>query len=431
VASLRIRKAKALKGTLVPPPDKSITHRAVILSSLANGRTQIENPLLADDCMRTINAFRTLGVMIEIVNGVALRIDGRPDGLLEAEDVLDLGNSGTTMRLMLGVLAGQEIYTVLSGDRSLRARPMRRVTDPLTRMGAKISGRGNGDYAPLTIIGSSHLKPIHWELPMPSAQVKSAILLAGLFADGVTSISEPSPSRDHTERMLPRFGVEIMRDGLKVSVSGPAELESTSLFRIPGDPSSAAFFIVCALLLPRSRLIVKDVCLNPTRVGMINALKRMGAKIEVEEVRELDGEIVGDLVVRSSELKATTIEEEEIPGMIDEIPLIALAASFADGRTSIQGARELRVKESDRLKAIRRELGRLGAKIEELEDGLVIEGPSSLKGSRVNSWGDHRIAMMLAIAGLLSKGETLVEDIDCIRISYPDFEKTIMELVDD
>jgi 3-phosphoshikimate 1-carboxyvinyltransferase len=231
--------------------------------------------------------------------------------------------------------------------------------------------------------------------------------------------------------MLPRFGVEIMRDGLKVSVSGPAELKSTSLFRIPGDPSSAAFFIVCALLLPRSRLIVKDVCLNPTRVGMINALKRMGAKIEVEEVRELDGEIVGDLVVRSSELKATTIEEEEIPGMIDEIPLIALAASFADGRTSIQGARELRVKESDRLKAIRRELGRLGAKIEELEDGLVIEGPSSLKGSRVNSWGDHRIAMMLAIAGLLSKGETLVEDIDCIRISYPDFEKTIMELVDD
>jgi 3-phosphoshikimate 1-carboxyvinyltransferase len=430
VASLRVRKAKALKGTLIPPPDKSITHRAVILSSIAKGKTIIESPLLADDCMRTINAFRSLGVMIEIEKGKLLKIEGRADGLLEGDDVLDLGNSGTTMRLMLGVLAGQEIYTVMTGDRSLRARPMRRVVEPLCRMGAKIFGRGKGNYAPLSILGSFPLKPIQWELPMASAQVKSAILLAGLSAGGVTIVKEPLPSRDHTERMLPRFGVTLTKKGQTVSIKGPVRLESPGLIRIPKDPSSAAFLIVGALLLPGSQLLVKGICLNPTRIGMTNVLKRMGAKIEVVSSKEIDGEVVGDLSVKASELEGTIIKREEIPAMIDEIPIIALAAAFAHGKTLIQGAKELRVKETDRLKATRKELNKMGAKIEELEDGLIIEGPSPLKGEKVNSWGDHRIAMMLTIAGLVSEGETLVEDTDPIRTSYPEFEKDVMGLVD-
>lgn len=429
--SLRIKKARSIKGRLCPPPDKSITHRAIILSSIADGKTIVENPLLADDCMRTINAMRALGTTIEVIDGRNLRIEGRPDGLLEPEDVLDLGNSGTTMRLILGLLSGQRIYTVLTGDGSLRRRPMRRVIEPLTKMGARIFGREGGDRPPLSIIGSSPLRPIQYELIIPSAQVKGAILLAGLYADGLTQVKEQVLSRDHTERMLPMFGVNISKDGLNLSINGPTRLKSPGVIRIPGDISSAAFFIVSAILVPGSELLVEDVCLNPTRTGMIQVLRKMGARIEILNQREVDGEVVGDIFVRSSELKGITIDEKDIPVMIDEIPLIALAGSLAHGRTLIKGAKELRVKESDRISAISNGLNRLGARITELEDGLIIHGPCRLKGSIVESWGDHRIAMMLSIAGLLSEGETLIENTECIRTSYPRFEETLMGLVKD
>ncbi|HAV42629.1 TPA: 3-phosphoshikimate 1-carboxyvinyltransferase [bacterium] len=427
--ALRVKQATSLQGSLTPPPDKSISHRALILSALAQGEMRAKNLLWGEDCLRTLRAFQALGIRIEGVGARETTVFGRGGkGFKEPADVIDLGNSGTSMRLLLGVLCGQDFYTVVTGDNSLRSRPMRRVVQPLIQMGAKIFGRDGGNYAPLSIVGSSYLEAIQYQLPIASAQVKSALLLAGLLAEGETEIEEPIASRDHTERILTYLGVEIKKEGLKVSLCGPLEIEGEKEIVVPGDISSAAFFIVAASLLPESLLVVERVGTNPTRCGAITALKEMGAEIEITNEEEICGEPVAQIKVKGGPLKGVEIDPKSIPAMIDEIPILAVAATMACGRTHIWGARELRVKETDRLKALTTELSKMGAKIEELPDGLIIEGPSLLVGSEVNSYGDHRIAMALTIAGLLAKGETIIQDTECIKTSFPDFEETLKRL---
>lgn len=429
MSSLKIRHTKSLNGSFTPPADKSISHRALILSSLAQGPIKIKNLLWAEDCLRTLRAFQALGVEIDGIMTEEVTVWGEEGrGFKEPKDVIDLGNSGTSIRLLLGVLAGQDFYTVVTGDASLRSRPMRRVTGPLSQMGAKIFGRDDANYAPLSIIGNPHLRAIQYQSPIASAQVKSAILLAGLLAEGETIFEEPLASRDHTERMLVYLGLPLKRDGLAVSLAGPVRIAGDKEIVIPGDISSAAFFIAAACLLPGSRLIIEDVGTNPTRWGIITALKRMGAEIELSNEREISGEPVASLRVEGRGLKSIEIGPEDIPGMIDEIPILACAATQAEGQTRIWGAKELRVKESDRLSALATGLNRMGARIKELPDGLVIEGPSSLRGCEVNSFGDHRIAMALAIAGLLAEGETIIQDTECIKTSFPEFEEILRML---
>ena len=427
--NLRITPAGPLKGSFRPAPDKSLSHRALILSSLARGPMRIKNLLWGDDCLQTLRAFQALGIKIDGVETGKVTVFGQGGrGLKEPADVIDLGNSGTSMRLLLGVLAGQDFYTVVTGDDSLRSRPMRRVTKPMSQMGAKIFGRDDGNCAPLSIIGNPHLKAIRYRSPIASAQVKSAILLAGLLAEGETVVEEPFASRDHTERMLTYLGIDLKRDGLRASLFGPAEIKGEKEIIVPGDISSAAFFIVAACICPNSNLVIEDVGVNPTRCGLITALKRMGAEIELTNEREDCGEPVASISVKESNLKGIEIPPEDIPGMIDEIPILAVAASLAEGETRIRGARELRVKETDRLKALAAELSRMGARIGELPDGLIIEGPSALAGCEVNSYGDHRMAMALAVAGLVAEGKTTIQDTECIKTSFPEFEDILKRL---
>lgn len=441
MSSIKLSKAKSFKGTFSPSPDKSISHRSIIFSSLAKGKGIIRNFLKADDPIRTINAFRALGINI-VENDDDIIVNGKGiHGLKEPLDVLDCGNSGTTIRLVSGVLSGNPFFSVLTGDESLRKRPMERVITPLHMMGAQIQARGENKYPPIAIAGKK-LQSIKYALPVASAQVKSAILLAGLYAEGETEIIEPLKSRDHTERMLPSFGVKIEVDGLRVRIKGGTELIATEI-QVPGDFSSAAFFIVGALLIKNSDITIKGVGINPTRTGLLEVLKQMGADIELTNIRNFSvnsplitrhsslfiGEPVGDIHCKGGkELKAINITREKIPSIIDEFPILCVAATQAEGTTIIKGAEELRVKESDRIKTITAELKKMGAEIEEFEDGLSIKGKNLLKGVVVESYNDHRIAMALSIAGLIAQGTTTVRDISCVNISFPGFFKLLKRL---
>jgi 3-phosphoshikimate 1-carboxyvinyltransferase len=424
---VELDRAKQFKGEISPPPDKSISHRAVIFSSLSKGRSIIKNFLRAEDPLTTVEAFRTLGIHIDdtgddlVVNGNGLL------GLRESRNVIDCRNSGTTIRMLSGVLAGNPFFSVLTGDESLRRRPMARVIAPLRQMGAEIMGRENDRYPPLAIKGRK-LRQIRYAMPFASAQVKSAILLGGLYADGETEIIEPVKSRDHTERMLPAFGADIKVDGLSVKIKGETELNGAEVY-VPGDFSSAAFFLVGALLINDSDMLIKGVGINPTRTGLLSALKEMGAEIEISGIRNLSGEPVADIHCKGGgALKAITVTKEKIPPLIDEFPIFCVAASQAEGSTVIRGAEELRVKESDRIRSMASELRKMGAEVEEFEDGLKIRGRSELKGAVIESYGDHRIAMAMAMAGLIADGKTEIKGVSSVNISFPGFFKMISKL---
>ncbi len=409
-----------LRGRLRIPGDKSLSHRAIMLGALADGPSRVTNFLSGEDCLGTIRCYDALGIRIE-GEGKAWTIHGAGlGGLREPGEVLDVGNSGTTMRLMLGVLAGGlHGHACLTGDASIRRRPMLRVVSPLRAMGARIDGRQDGALAPLSIRGGG-LKPASYDSPVASAQVKSALLLAGLFLDGETSVSEPAKSRDHTERMLQAMGADLTVDGLRVAVRGGRTLSPFD-FEVPGDISSAAFWLVAGSIVPGSELLLEGVGLNPTRTGVLDALRRMGADITEENARLALGEPVADLRVRHAELRGTTIAGDEIPRLVDEIPILSLAAACAVGRTEIRDAHELRVKESDRLSAIARELGKLGVTVREHADGLEIEGQTSWRAVDVESQDDHRMAMTLALAGLLAPRAIRVTGTRSTETSYPGF----------
>ncbi len=428
--NIRITGSGPLRGRASVPGDKSISHRAVMLGSIAGGTTAIRGFSPALDCRSTVEAMRSLGVAIDepepgtlVVAGSGLR------GLREPENVIDVGNSGTTIRILPGILAGQNFCAILTGDASIRRRPMSRIVEPLTAMGCSILGRANGSLAPLAIRGG-RLKGIEYSTPVPSAQVKSAILLAGLYAEGKTIVTESAPSRDHSERMLAAMGADMEIDGLTIGISGGRELGPIDI-DVPGDISSAAYPIVAALLVEGSEIEVIGVGTNPTRSGFLDVLEAMGANIEVGDRALSGGEERSDIKVRSSALKAVSIEGEIIPRLIDEVPILAVAATQAEGETIIRGASELRVKESDRIAALAVELAKMGAVVEELTDGLIIKGPVALRGAEVDSHGDHRIAMSLAVAGLVAEGETIVKSAECIDISYPGFAETLSKLASD
>ncbi|MDY6843018.1 MAG: 3-phosphoshikimate 1-carboxyvinyltransferase [Thermodesulfobacteriota bacterium] len=419
-----ITKRKGLQGEVTVPGDKSISHRSIILSSIAQGYSTIKNFGMGEDNKKTLMILKKMGVKIEQKNGL-LKVHGNGlHSLKEPENVLDAGNSGTTMRLISGLLSGQQFFSVITGDRYLRKRPMERIVVPLRTMGAQIQGRGNGEFAPLAINGIN-LTAIQYHSPIASAQVKSAILLAGLYAQGETKVIEPTKSRDHTERMLSYFDVPLEIKNQEVSVTGRHDFFGRDI-EIPGDISSAAFLIVASLLTPQSSLLIKDVGINPTRTGIIDVVKNMGGNVRIDNTRNLSGEPVGDILVKSSHLKGITIGGEIIPRCIDEIPVIAVAAASAEGETIIKDARELRVKETDRIKALVEELPKFGVCIEEMEDGIRIVGQSQLKVSdTLKSHGDHRMAMALVVAGLTANGSTHIEGASAIHISYPDFLKTL------
>lgn len=423
---IKVKPVKKLKGIITLPGDKSISHRAIMLGSIAEGISEIRGFSRSEDCLNTLHAFQLLGVKIK-EEGENLIIYGQGlYGLQEPEEVIDVGNSGTTARLILGILSAQKFYTVITGDKSLRTRPMARVTEPLRKMGAQIWGRKGVNFLPLTIKGAT-LKPIDYVLPVASAQVKSALLLAGLYAEGETSVTEPAKSRDHTEKMLKYLGAEIKIKKLTVMLQGHSQLKGNTIF-VPGDLSSAAFFIVAAAILKDSEIVIKNVGINPTRTGIIEILKKMGVNLHLKNGREKSGEIVADLEIKGSKLKGITIKGEIIPRIIDEIPILSIAAALAKGKTVIRDARELRVKETDRIKAIVENLRNLGVKVEELDDGMIIQGANKLRGAKTNSFGDHRIAMSLIIAGLVASGETTVSDTACINTSFPDFMDTLEKI---
>ncbi|WP_088069197.1 3-phosphoshikimate 1-carboxyvinyltransferase [Gottfriedia luciferensis] len=416
-----------LVGDVIIPGDKSISHRAIMFGSLANGTTRITNFLLGEDCLSTIACFRKLGVHIDVLEEEVIVHGKGIEELKEPNAVLDVGNSGTTARLMMGILSGLPFHSVLIGDASIGKRPMKRVTKPLKQMGASIDGREDATYTPISIRGGS-LKSISYHSPVSSAQVKSSILLAGLFADGTTIVSEPEKSRDHTERMLKAFGCELDVNGNTVSINGNQRLTATDVI-VPGDISSAAFFLVAGSIIPNSEILLKNVGVNPTRIGILTVLERMGANITLEDEKMVNGEPIANIRVKSSKLKATVIGGAEIPTCIDELPILALAASMADGETIIKDAEELRVKETDRIQTVVTELSNLGVSIEATKDGMIIQGNSSLKGANVKSHGDHRMGMMLSIASLLADGETEIEDTNCIAVSFPNFKEQLNDLI--
>ncbi|MBW7649563.1 3-phosphoshikimate 1-carboxyvinyltransferase [Anoxybacillus sp. ST4] len=411
----------ALRGEIAVPGDKSISHRAVMFGALANGTTRVTNFLTGEDCLSTIDCFRKMGVAIT-QQGNEVIIEGKGiDGFKEPTHILNVGNSGTTTRLLLGILAACPFHACLIGDDSIAKRPMDRVTKPLKQMGAHIDGREQGRYTPLAIRGGQ-LQPITYHSPVASAQVKSAILLAGLHANGTTTVIEPHQSRDHTERMLRAFGADVRVDGLRVSITGRQTLRAIDI-EVPGDISSAAFFLVAGAIVPNSEITLKHVGINPTRTGIIDVLKDMGADVSIENVRHEESEPVADITVRTSTLKATRIGGDIIPRLIDEIPIIALLATQAEGTTVITDASELRVKETDRIATVVSELRKLGAHIEATEDGMIIHGKTPLHANDVivDSYGDHRIGMMLAIAACVAKGNVTLQRPEAIAVSYPTF----------
>lgn len=423
-----LTKKTSLHGSLSVPGDKSISHRAIMFGSLAEGTTTIRGFLKGADCLSTINCFRKMGICIEETNDT-IYVHGKGlHGLSESKEILDVGNSGTTTRLISGILAGQNFPSVLSGDASLNSRPMKRIMTPLTMMEADITScKGNG-CAPLAIKGKP-LKAIHYQSPVASAQVKSCVLLAGLYADGKTSVTEPALSRDHTERMLRSFGADIQSDGLTctITITPPETLHSQDI-EVPGDISSAAFFIVAGLITPNSRIRIKNVGINKTRSGILTVCQNMGANIIMENAREQGGEPVADLLVSSSHLKGTVIEGDIIPTLIDELPVIALMACFAEGETIIRDAQELRVKESDRIEIVSRNLRKMGADVTPTEDGFIIHGGNPLHGASIECAMDHRIAMTFAVAGINADGETTITDSDCVDVSYPSFFRQLESL---
>ena len=420
-----IKPMKKLNGQIKIPGDKSISHRAVMFGSLAKGDTKISGFLTGDDCMSTISCFRKLGIDIDF-DGENVTVHGKGlHGLTAPTETLDVGNSGTTIRLISGILSAQNFDTKLNGDASIQKRPMRRVINPLTEMGANIESTNDG-FAPLTIHGSK-LHSIEYTMPMASAQVKSSILLASLFADGTTIINEPVASRNHTEIILNYFGANIKNEN-GVITSTPVEELYAKPINVPGDISSAAFFMVAGLIVPNSHIIIENVGINETRTGIIDALRAMGGEINILNQRESGGELVGDIEVKSSKLHAITLEGSIIPRMIDEIPVFAVAALCADGTTVVKDAEELKVKESNRIATMSTELGKMGVVITETEDGMIIEGNQKLKGATVDSHLDHRVAMSCAIAALVAEGETTILDSDCVAISFPNFYELLETL---
>ncbi|NJL87852.1 MAG: 3-phosphoshikimate 1-carboxyvinyltransferase [Leptolyngbyaceae cyanobacterium SM1_1_3] len=419
-----------LQGRIQVPGDKSISHRALMLGAIAAGETRIKGLLLGEDPRSTARCFRAMGAQISDLEGEWVSIQGLGIGhLQEPAEVLDAGNSGTTLRLMLGLLASHpDRFFTVTGDDSLRSRPMSRVVTPLTQMGAQIWGRKENSLAPLAVKGQ-RLQPIRYVSPIASAQVKSCILLAGLMVAGQTTVVEPSLSRDHSERMLSAFGADLSRDPERSSVTlnGPAQLIGQTVI-VPGDISSAAFWLVAAAITPGSELVIENVGVNPTRTGILEALAQMDADITLENQRVVTGEPVADLRVRYRPLKSCTLAGDLIPRLIDEVPILAVAALFAQGKTTIRDAAELRVKESDRLVVIASELQKLGATVVEQPDGLEIEGGASLQGNAVDSCTDHRIAMSLAIAALRARGSTVIFRAEAAAVSYPDFIKTLTKV---
>ncbi|SOC37698.1 3-phosphoshikimate 1-carboxyvinyltransferase [Ureibacillus acetophenoni] len=416
-----------LQGTIEVPGDKSISHRSIMFGAIAKGKTTVSGFLLGEDCLSTIDCFRKLGVEIDVEGtNVTINSSGIHEWK-EPKEVLYTGNSGTTTRLMLGILAGTTLHTVMTGDDSIGKRPMRRVADPLRLMGAQIAGRDNGQYTPLAIQGTQ-LKAIDYTMPVASAQVKSAILLAGLQAEGTTIVREKEVSRDHTERMLKQFGGSVTVDNGVVSIEGGQKLTGTHV-NVPGDVSSAAFFLVAGAIVPNSEITLQNVGVNPTRSGIIDVLEKMGAQISVQIEDENAAEPTATITIQSSQLEGTTIEGDIIPRLIDEIPIIALLATQAKGKTIIRNAEELKVKETDRIVAVVTELQKLGANIEATEDGMIIEGPTKLHGGQLKSYGDHRIGMTAAVAALITDTPVELDDADCIAVSYPTFFEHVNALV--
>jgi 3-phosphoshikimate 1-carboxyvinyltransferase len=423
---LRIKRASRIDIEITVPGDKSISHRAVIIAALSNGICTLRGFLPSEDCMHTVNAMRALGIKIEQPQPDTLIVHGKKRVLAPPKREIDCGNSGTTMRLLAGLLAGQTFESRLVGDAGLSRRPMDRLIAPLRQMGANIVAEGPEQTPPLRIHGGS-LRGIHYRLPIASSQVKSALLLAGLFAKGKTTVEEPSPTRNHTEMMFNYFLVSTAKDGEgSVTIFGDQVPESRD-FTIPGDISSAAFWLVAAAAQPRGHLLVREVGLNDTRTALLGVLLRMGAQVReaIEEVDQLEPR--GIVEVTGVPLKGTVIQGREVPQLIDELPILAVAGALANGKTIIRHAQELRVKESDRIAAIAHNLRTMGAQVTEMNDGLEIHGPAPLHGARVASFGDHRVAMAFAIAGLFADGETIVQDAECIRESYPGFEAVLEE----
>ena len=422
---MKINQSAGLHGIITVPGDKSISHRAIMLGALADGTTRITGFLMGEDCLSTIDCFRKMGVEIEVgerevlVHGVGLY------GLKQPAEPLYTGNSGTTTRLLCGILAGQRFEVQLSGDASIQKRPMGRVITPLREMGAKIEGI-QGNYCPLTMYPSTQLHGITYELPVASAQLKSAVLLAGLYASGQTCVVEPAPSRDHTERMLRALGVSVETDGNVITLTPPARLTAKDV-TVPSDISSAAFFLVAGAIVPNSELTIQNVGVNPTRTGILDVLRDMGADITISNYRD-DVEPICDLTVRSSKLHGATIGGDVIPRLIDELPVLAVAAAFAEGRTVIRDAQELKVKESNRIAAMVSELSKAGAAVSETEDGMVIDGGKPLHGAAFETYNDHRIAMSMAVCALGCTGQSEILHPDVVAISYPDFFDTLSTL---
>jgi len=424
--SWRLRGPATVAGAVQVPGDKSISHRALLLGAMAHGTTEIRGLLQGEDCRATMAALRALGVEILESSNDMVRVQGcGPEAWREPESILDAGNSGTTLRLLAGLLAGRPFCSLLSGDESLRRRPMRRVVDPLRAMGATVLGRAEGGFPPLAIRGGG-LRGIAWSSPVASAQVKSAILLAGLQAAGETRVTEPMLSRDHTERMLSAFGIAPQRDGTTVTVPGGGRLTAAAV-AVPGDLSSAAFFLVGAAAGGGGELCIRGVGVNPTRTGLLDVLERMGADVRRERLRLAAGEPVADLVVRGRRLRGVRVGAELIPRLIDEVPVLAVAAALADGETVISGAAELRVKEVDRLSAVAEELSRMGVALSATQDGLRIQGDAKLRGAVVSSRGDHRMAMSLAVAALFAEGETVIRNVACVNTSFPGFARLLAD----
>ncbi|MCG2711185.1 MAG: 3-phosphoshikimate 1-carboxyvinyltransferase [Candidatus Omnitrophica bacterium] len=435
---IKIKKIGKVKGECIAPPDKSISQRAVMISALSNAEVRVDNFLDCDDCRRAISAFRSMGIKIILkrngAQGATLFVRGKGlKGLKKAKKDIYIGNSGTTMRLITGILAAQDFRSVLSADPSLSVRPMKRITEPLRAMGALIKARKKAkeEYPPL-IINGRNLKSISYRMPVTSAQVKSCILLAGLFSRGTTRVKEQIKTRDHTERMLMLFKASISVCGLTVSIKQSKELVSPKKMFVPGDISSAAFFIIAATLLSGSRLKVKKVGLNPTRIYLLKILKRMGANIEIlKNGANLKAfEPYADIQVFGAPLKSTTIKEDEVAYCIDELPILCVAACFAKGKTKIIGAGELRVKETDRIYSMVNNLRKMGADIENLGNDLMINGTGRLCGAEVESFGDHRTAMSMVIAGLMASGQTTVKNTSCINKSFPEFMETLKNIAE-
>lgn len=423
---MKLTRTKGLHGTISIPGDKSISHRSIMFGSIAEGTTTIRNFLMGADCLATIDCFRSMGIAIDVSDEVVTVHGKGLHGLTKPDKTLDVGNSGTTTRLISGILSGQDFDVTLSGDESLNSRPMKRIMTPLNAMGANITSVHNNGCAPLSIKGSK-IKAFHYDSPVASAQVKSAVLLAGLYGDGPTSVTEPAVSRNHTELMLQSFGVDVRCEGKTATVYPPETMTGQDIV-VPGDISSAAYFIVAGLITPDSQITMKHVGINPTRDGIIKVCQAMGADIILSNIQDDNGEPTADITVKSSKLHGTVIGGDLIPTLIDELPIIAVLACFAEGETVIKNAEELKVKESNRIDLMVNNLVCMGADAIATEDGMIIHGGKPLHGISINCKYDHRIAMTFSIAGINADGETVIEDAQCVDVSYPTFYDTLKQL---